>query len=140
MKTIKLKRVSHTELGTFGVMLYKAIPFCVTLELPWKDNIKNISCILEGTYSVGQIDNDTAFDILSVPGRTGIQIEVANTVSQLKGCIAIGESFEPLAGYPAVRDSKLAFSRLKNDILKNENKFYLEIFPPQRREYVFFNS
>jgi len=135
MKTIILKRVSHTNHATFGVLLDAGIPFCVTLELPWRDNETNISCIPEGVYSVAQLDNDEAFDFQHVPGRTGIQIEVANMTSQLLGCIAVGEKYEPLGSdLWAIQESRKAFSELKSRV--PGNKFNLKIVPPVRSEYI----
>lgn len=95
----------------------------------------NKSCIPEGTYAVSQTDKDEAFEVLGVPGRTGIQIEIANTVSQLRGCIAVGEKYEPLGGEYAVHESRLAFLELKR-IIKDDIKFLLKIIQPHRNEYL----
>ena len=61
-----------------------------TLELPWKENATDVSCIPEGTYL---IDRDTTgkqqwFKVRDVEGRTHIEIHPASKVSQLNGCIA----------------------------------------------------
>ena len=68
---------------------------CSTLELPNLNNQHNISCIPEGIYQVVKEKphdnfNYNHFRILDVPGRDGILIHIANYVSQLRGCIAIG--------------------------------------------------
>ncbi len=54
MKALTLKRVSVTEHGVFGVILINNIPLVLTLELPWRDNQRNISCIPAGSYTCRQ--------------------------------------------------------------------------------------
>lgn len=66
-----------------------------SLELPWKDNAHNISCIPEGSYNIQYRDAPhvhvpKAYIVNNVPEREGILIHPANNVSELKGCIAIG--------------------------------------------------
>lgn len=69
------------------------------LELPWKDNQRNISCIPAGDYWLvkrkanenGSRFNYPHFEVMNVPGRSGIKMHVANYVTQLKGCLAPGE-------------------------------------------------
>ena len=45
---LKLVRVTTGMDGTFGVLIKDGVPLCVTLELPWRDNERSISCIPEG--------------------------------------------------------------------------------------------
>lgn len=135
MKTIILKRISHTEKATFGVLIYKSIPFCVSLELPWKDNLKNISCIPEGEYTLFVRKDRKAYRIKCVQERFGIEIHVGNTAKETKGCILLGEMFEPLANECAVRKSAIAFSQLEH-ILNGDDYFKLKIIPPHRNEYL----
>jgi hypothetical protein len=75
---------------------------CKTLERPWKDNANDISCIPEGTYvcrwsvsaHLSELAGHTVetYEILDVPGRTGIRIHSANQYKQLLGCIALGDA------------------------------------------------
>ena len=135
MKTIFLKRVSHMEKATFGVFIYKAIPFAVSLELPWRDNQINISCIPEGTYTLSKRDDRDAYEFHDVPGRTYIQLHLANLTAELEGCVAPGLSFEPFDGKIAVRGSKSAFRALES-ILDGEKNFRLKIIAPHRSEFI----
>ncbi len=69
---------------------------CVGLELPWKDNQRRISCIPVGVYDCIKVPATAAIpyehiSILGVPNRDGICIHKANYVSQLLGCVAVGE-------------------------------------------------
>jgi len=111
---MKLVRVSHTEGGTWGVMMSHGYPFCVTLELPWKYNQENESCIPAGTYKVRRIpvEDTVVFKLQDVPGRTGIDIHIANRLSDLKGCIGVGEQFDYLGDDRAILASGHAFNEL----------------------------
>lgn len=45
-----LIRTESTEQGTFGSLLLGGKFLCFTVELPWKENQRQISCIPAGTY------------------------------------------------------------------------------------------
>lgn len=69
---------------------------CVTLELPWKDNEIGESCIPKGIYHARIRHATPAISyehiyLTDVPHRSGICIHKANFVSELKGCIAVGQ-------------------------------------------------
>ena len=136
MKTFILKRVSHTEEATFGVLMYQSVPFCLTLELPWRDNKRNVSCIPEGTYAVTKNPDKQAFNILSVPSRSGVQIHIGNKPSEIKGCVLLGEKYEPLGDEYAVHESRKAFNELETKLGEDDEKFLLKIVAPQRSEYL----
>jgi hypothetical protein len=102
-------------LDEFANVLFR----CFTLELPWKDNQRKISCIPAGRYKVvprfSQRFNNH-LHILDVPERTFILIHEANFVHQLEGCIAVGASRIDLNG-----DGKLDITQsviTKNKILE----------------------
>ena len=68
----------------------------VTLELPFKANIKNISCIPTGVYRVMPRTSEKHaqhYILLDTIGRELILIHTANYYTQLRGCIAIGSNF-----------------------------------------------
>ena len=74
---------------------------CVTLELPWRENAKRISCIPKGTYTAQPRVSDKYgrhMHILNVPNRDFILIHEANYVHQLQGCIAIGAKVADING------------------------------------------
>ena len=43
---------SYFAAGTNGTLFIDGTFFCFTIELPWRDNKRNISCIPEGTYEI----------------------------------------------------------------------------------------
>lgn len=64
---------------------------CFTVELPWKDNVRRVSCIPEGVYEARyeqHPDLGRAWRLQGVPGRSGILIHSANRPGELLGCIA----------------------------------------------------
>ena len=97
MKLFDLYRYNQDTEKTQGILQVEGIYACDTLELPWKDNEEDISCIPEGEYYIRNIHsshNGNCIEILEVPNRTGIQIHSANWISQLRGCIAVGVKSE----------------------------------------------
>ena len=74
---------------------------CFTLELPWKDNQRRVSCIPQGTYKAVKHRSPKFGEsvwIQNVPNRSEILIHPANYVRQLLGCIAPGDSLRDIDG------------------------------------------
>ena len=70
---------------------------CDTLELPWKDNNRNISCIPEGVYKVRlRLPRESATRdylhllIQDVPNRNFILFHHGNYARDSKGCVLLG--------------------------------------------------
>jgi Family of unknown function (DUF5675) len=106
VQTAKLERFPSTDEGTFGLLTYGA-EVTRTLELPWRENRKNESCIPAGVYTVAWLYSPKfgfCYGVTGVPGRGNILIHAANFAgdvtkgfqSQLHGCIA-----------PYTRDGKI---------------------------------
>ena len=138
MRELKLIRRYQDDNGTLG-RLYIDNTYLHTLECPWRNNEKGVSCIPEGTYEVTR-DNTGRFQfykVLGVPDRTDIEIHPANYVihpesgrRQLEGCIALGMKFSK-APVPAVWSSRDAcesfLSRMdKNDFLLTINSDHVK--------------
>lgn len=71
-----------------------------TLELPWKNNAREESCIPSGTYDCERIQHPKfgiCFYVKNVPGREGILFHAGNFASGNKvdteGCILPGLKF-----------------------------------------------
>jgi len=104
---VKLKRI-YQKYETLGFILVfnddnELIYSCSTLELPNINNERNISCIPEGKYVVQKEKPNshfkyTHFSVLNVKNRSGILIHIANYVSELRGCIAVGRYFIDMNG------------------------------------------
>jgi hypothetical protein len=103
-----------------------------TLELPWADNQKMISCIPEGEYSVTKRNSDKYGDhwhIQDVPDRSLILIHHGNYHKDTKGCILLGMDHGDinLDGLIDVTRSKFAMNKF-NSLLGEQNEFQLKIF------------
>lgn len=125
-----IKRIASTPEAVFGVMLFDGVPFALTAERPWLDNAPNISCIPEGSYSCKRIDSpqfgDT-FEVLNVPDRTHILLHKGNVAAEdSKGCILIGEMFEPVHGQSAVQSSAKGYGEYKK-IIEGLDQHFLVI-------------
>jgi len=114
MKHFFLRRIVHNPEGTWGVLIYNRQPFCVTLELPWKNNRRSVSCIPAGNYRAflrlsGIRGRGYVYQLIGVRGRTAIQIHKGNTTNDILGCIITAEKYEPLGKKKGVQQSRQAF-------------------------------
>lgn len=93
-----LKRSPSTDQGTFGVLTFGA-DVVHTLELPWRDNMRQKSCIPHGVYLCALVKSPRfgrVYGLQDVPGRSHVLIHSANFAgdvdkgwtTQLQGCIA----------------------------------------------------
>ena len=109
-------RVAQTDVDSFGVMLRDDTrePVCLSLELPWKDNLPDISCVPAGSYLAVWTKTSKhpggVYMLQDVHGRSAVEIHVANKASQLLGCIAVGQQFGALGGEDAVYSSVDAYN------------------------------
>jgi hypothetical protein len=72
---------------------------CKTLELPWLNNAKNISCIPKGIYRVKKVFSvkfGFVYEITSVDGRTVIYIHQGNYFTDIQGCVLVGNAFSDI--------------------------------------------
>ena len=80
--------------STLGLLTYGHFR-AHTLELPDLDNQEDISCIPAGLYSCRKHQspaNGHCIEIINVKDRTHVQLHKANYLSNILGCIAIGNS------------------------------------------------
>jgi len=102
-----------------------------TLELPWKDNQPNVSCILSGVFAYEKwwspTFKTTVIRLLHVPNRTNVLIHPANFVRQLHGCIAPGLSMKDIDG-----DGKM-------DVVKSRQALYDLIAITKEKGFIHIN-
>jgi hypothetical protein len=92
---LTIKRWYHKDC-TIGRLTLSGSAFqCFTLELPWKENERGVSCIPAGTYDAFKRmspKNGSVVELLSVKDRSNIQIHRGNYTRQIEGCILVGDS------------------------------------------------
>lgn len=136
---LELKRFKQDAV-TFGKLYlngYKNAPDIYTLELPWRDNKRNISCIPQGLYNVVPHNTNKypkSYRLLNVPDREGILIHEGNFASSVKfanrtyepetkGCILVG--FDINESIPMVGKSQKCIDYLWKTI--GEQNFSIEV-------------
>lgn len=109
----------------------KEFLLCKTLELPWKENNRNVSCIPEGSYIMVKEATSTKhpyphFRILNVQDRSGILVHRLTYVKHLLGCIGVGSAHTDLNadGTPDIIDSTLTLEKL---YLSHDSEIHLLI-------------
>ena len=129
MKTLIIRRVTTSDKGTKGVLVFNNDPFAVTLELPWLDNAPEISCIPSGEYICKRVNSpkfgDT-FEVTDVDGRTHILFHKANRLRDLLGCIGVAEKFGYISGESGVLESKHGYNEFMN-LMSDTDEFRLII-------------
>tara|TARA_R110002073_G_scaffold197332_2_gene356474 strand:- start:5426 stop:5827 length:402 start_codon:yes stop_codon:yes gene_type:complete len=99
MKVV-LNRLTETGKETLGLItVHKELDevfSCKSLELPWANNKRNLSCIPKGEYQANvrfSEQHGEHFIINNVEDRDYILIHAANYHFQLRGCIAVGRDY-----------------------------------------------
>lgn len=113
MADINIHRTESGDGGTFGVWTNSdGMKLAVTVERP---PTGDHPCIPKGIYPWKKIfspHNGECFLLEDVPGRSMIEIHVANTMDELRGCIAPGLRFAPFAHLKGVIHSKDTLKQL----------------------------
>lgn len=129
--SLEITRLSDDSNQTLGELKVVGHPFnCKTLELPYRDNKRRVSCIPCGVYNVVKRVSKkygNHFHILNVENRDYILIHAANFVRQLLGCVAVGDSFKDIDnnGLKDVTNSKATLKKLLS-IMPNEFKIEIK--------------
>ena len=113
-------RDTFTEESTLGKLYINGEFFCDTLENPWKNNVRNISCIPDGVYDVRlRLPRESASRdylhllVKEVPNRDYILFHRGNTSADTSGCILVGQSREQ----DRVNNSRLAMDLVIKEII-----------------------
>lgn len=133
-----LTRLISTPHGTPGILKVhrgSKVEHLVTLEPPWVNNARFLSCIPYGTYKTSRVENTDypQWRVHAVPGRTDILIHALNLAgdprlkhaSETEGCIGLGCRFFNINGQLAIADSRVAHERL--GALVGNSKLVLKI-------------
>lgn len=99
--------------GTNGELFLNGNRVCFTIELPWKNNARQVSCIPEGRYELQKRYTPRFgkhFILLHVPNRSYICLHAANdALKEIKGCIA---SVTTITGEGTGDNARMALAKL----------------------------
>lgn len=130
MRKVKLERYETDDLGTFGVMTTDSGLQLYSGELPWRDNLPQISCVSPRVFTVtwGQSPkHGWCYHLEDIAERENCEIHAANWMGdalkgyacQLEGCVALGRAVMAVAfpdrpgygqkGLSSSRDALTAF-------------------------------
>ena len=120
MINLLLIRDTFSKESTIGELFLNGERICDTLENPWQDNQRNISCIPEGVYPVRlRLPRESATRdyihllVKDVKDRDYILIHIGNTAKDTSGCILVGLGTEQ----DVVHNSTLAMDLLIKEVL-----------------------
>ena len=113
-------RDTFTDESTLGELFLNGERFCDTLELPYRDNQKSISCIPTGEYKVRiRLPRESATRyylhllVQEVKDRSYILFHIGNSAKDTRGCILVGQTRKQ----DFVGNSTLAMDLLMKEII-----------------------
>jgi hypothetical protein len=126
---ITLKRLSDDSVQTLGILTNVTGKVYQTLELAWRNNQRQRSCIPKGVYKVRKRTSakyGEHFHLLNVPNRDFILLHHGNYHTDILGCILVGKGLLDINkdGRLDVTSSKQAMKELLSTLPK---EFELEI-------------
>ncbi|GAA4770613.1 MULTISPECIES: DUF5675 family protein [Flavobacterium] len=115
--------------GTNGKLEWEGKFICYTIELPWKNNERRVSCTPEGKYFIRKRYSQKFkwhLEVVDVENRSLILFHPANNaLKELNGCIA---PVTKLSGPGLGLMSRIAFEKLKKIVYQAlDNKESVEI-------------
>lgn len=133
---VKIIRTRTNDQGTEGILLTEKGFKCRTIELPWRDNSPNISCIPAGVYEVKlRISRKygRVYHLQGTDPRTYILIHWGNFAGDKSkgfkthsaGCILLGQKAGVINNQKAVLNSRTTCRRFMQHM--GEEPFELEI-------------
>jgi hypothetical protein len=109
--------------GTNGELYHGSELVCYTIELPWRENKRVVSCIPEGRYQLARrYSKRYGHHLLvqDVPGRSLILVHPANdALKELRGCVA---PVSRLSGVGKGQASRAAMSKVAALVSNREEK------------------
>jgi len=113
-------RDTFSDESTIGELFLNGERFCDTLELPYRDNQRSISCIPVGEYKVrlrypreSATRNYLHLLVEDVKDRSYILFHRGNTAKDTRGCILVGQGSQQ----DIVHNSTLAMGLLMKEII-----------------------
>lgn len=112
--------------GTNGTLSFEGNEICKTIELPWRENQRRVSCIPEGKYKIRKRYSRKFkwhLELMNVKNRDLILLHPANdALKELNGCIA---PVSELTGEGKGARSRVALEKLKGILYPYLDKGFL---------------
>lgn len=135
MQNVYLFRTRRSDQGTEGQLFTDGFN-CFSLELPWRNNQRNISCIPAGEYDciIRQSPKfGTIYWVLKVENRTYVLIHSGNWAGDVEkgfkthvnGCILLGKTTGYLLGQRAILNSRITIRAFMNKMENKSFKFHI---------------
>ena len=113
-------RDTFSDESIIGELFLNGERFCDTLELPFRDNQRSVSCIPTGEYKVRlRLPRESATRdyihllVQDVPNRDYILFHRGNSAKDTRGCILVGQGSQQ----DVVHNSTLAMDLLIKEII-----------------------
>jgi hypothetical protein len=130
-----IQNISSSDQGTIGLLSTEGFS-CKTLQLPWRNNTRQISRIPDGEY-ICKIALSPKFGavykVFNVPGRSEILLHAGNYAgtkpkfkSHVEGCILLGMKLGTLEGQLAVLQSRIAVTAFMAHMLQKPFKLIIK--------------
>jgi len=115
-----LIRDTFTDKSVMGELFINGERICDTLELPWRDNQRSVSCIPAGQYKVrfrypreSETRDYLHLLIKDVPNRDYILFHRGNSAKDSRGCVLVGFANQQ----DFVHNSTLAMDLLTKELI-----------------------
>ena len=117
--TIKIDRIYEGEECTVGKMYVNGAPVSMTMEHPYRNNQKDISCVKPGSYKcfIRKKPKGWRVELQDVPDRTFVQIHKGRDLSDSTGCILVAEKIDHRTGL--ISGTTEAFKALEDSFKAN---------------------
>jgi len=140
MQSLKIIRYQPGDQGTRGVLTTSGF-WCHTLELPWRDNQTNLSCIPAGEYHIQFVTTRRRIGgirqmywLSHVEGRNGILVHPGTWAgdktqgfkSSVLGCILTGKSIGTYKNQQAIFQTRQAVRELHDALHRQPAKLIIK--------------
>lgn len=113
---------TYKKSATLAELLLPSGKIIRTIERPWLNNKRRVSCYPEGIYLVKWLPRSASgkykrvWHVQKVPNRSGILFHGGNLVKHSLGCTIVGLRHGKLGNELAVLSSKLGLNEMRKEL------------------------